>query len=306
MRPHIEARAFADGRARVVFLYPKKQEFAAAARAIKIRGAMQFGRNPIEGKFEYKAFYADIKRFDPETYGTYAMLVRDFYASDIQEKFNSLFPGLDHASIPASIHNPNAYMEAHRPVVERLIAKYRDSTSPLEFYGSKHMAEGVAIMMDCLAQTDLKGAILADEQGMAKTIQAIIAVLEMGMKRLFVVAPKTARATSWPSEALRKVDRKMLFAFGNIHAPGTKPVQFEMFTWDDLRRLPHMGQIFEARGHPAAGGQADPRPATSRLADLQDTVRPWSLANSTASWRAEAHRAKLGTSTARGQRPCAT
>jgi hypothetical protein len=152
----------------VVFLYPKKMEFAAAARAIKIRGQMQFGQNPLEGKFDYKAFFADIPFFDEKTYGTYAMLVRDFYASDIQEKFNALFPGLDCAKIPASIHNPNAYMEAHRPVVERLIAQYKNTTSPLEFYGSKHMAEGIALLMDCLTHKEMKGGILADEQGMAK------------------------------------------------------------------------------------------------------------------------------------------
>ena len=282
-----------NGLTRVVFLYPKKQEFAAAARAIKIRGRMSFAQNPIEGKFEYKAFYADIRTFDAETYGTYAMLVRDFYASDIQEKFNALFPGLDHASIPATIHNPNAYMEAHRPVVEYLITKYKESTSPLEFYGSKHMAEGIAILLDCLRHKELKGGILADEQGMAKTIQAILAAREAGLKKVMVVAPKTARASAWPNE-LRKVDKKITFAFGNANAPGSKNVDFELYTWDDLRRMPAMDEIFELEAAEREHNRLT-APAQARLEELRASVRPWAskfdliIAD-------EAHKAKHATS----------
>lgn len=250
---------------------------------------MSFGKNPIEGKFAYKAFYADIPSFDAETYGRYAMLVRDFYASDIQAKFNELFPGLDHASVQATIHNPNAYMEAHRPVVERLIAKYRDTTSPLEFYGSKHMAEGIAMLIECLTHPELKGAILADEQGMAKTIQAIIAVLEAGLKRVFVVAPKTARATSWPSE-LKKVSKDLSWKFGNPQAPGSRNVQFELYTWDDLRRMPSMAEIFELEDAQRKNGVITPR-GQARLEELRRSVGEWAskfdviLAD-------EAHRAK--------------
>jgi SNF2 domain-containing protein/helicase-like protein len=275
VRPHIEARKFADGSTRVVFLYSKKPEFAAAARAIKIRGAMQFGRNPIQGRYDYKAFYADIRKFDAETYGLYAMLVRDFYGSDQPslEKFNSLFPGLDHAAVPSLIHNPNAYMEAHRPIVEALIAKYRDSTSPLEFYGSRHMAEGVALLMDCLRHKEIKGGILADEQGMAKTVQAIVATLEVGKKKIMVVSPKTARATSWPDE-LRKVSRKLTFGLGKTVRPGTLNVQFELFTWDDLRRMPGMAEIFDLESAERENGKLTAI-GTERLAALRASVAEW-------------------------------
>jgi hypothetical protein len=257
----------------VVFLYPKKMEFAAAARAIKIRGQMQFGQNPLEGKFDYKAFFADIPFFDEKTYGTYAMLVRDFYASDIQEKFNALFPGLDCANIPATIHNPNAYMEAHRPVVERLIAQYKNTTSPLEFYGSKHMAEGIAMLMDCLTHKEMKGGILADEQGMAKTIQTIIAMKEAGMKRVLVIAPKTARATAWPNE-LRLVDKKITFAFGRPAAPGSRNVDFELFTWDDLRRMPNMDEIFDLEDALREQGKLTDK-SMLRLTELRETIKAW-------------------------------
>ena len=234
---------------------------------------MQFGQDPIAGKYPYKAFYADIRIFDAETYGNYAMLVRDFYASDIQEKFNALFPGIDHASIKASIHNPNAYMEAHREVVERLIAKYKDTTSPLEFYGSKHMAEGIALLLDCLTHKELKGGILADEQGMAKTIQIIIACLEADMKRVMVIAPKTARASTWPTE-IRKVSKNLTWRFGNIKAPGNQAVQFELFSWDDLRRMPFMDEIYDIERSEKKNGTITLK-TRQRLDELREMVKEW-------------------------------
>ncbi len=232
------------GGRRVVFLYPKKHEFAVAARAMKIRGLLDFGRDPIRGKFSYLGWYADIKEFDAPTYGKYAMLVRDFYARDLQDSFNEIFPHLDHKSVPSSVHNPNAYMEAARPRVEALIEKYRLTSSPLEFYGSKHMAEGIVLLMDGMAHKELKGFLLADEQGMAKTIQSIIAALEFGKQHILVVAPKTPRIATWPTE-LRKVDKNAKIFLANYQWLGNGAATWTLITWDDLRRMRGMEAIYE-------------------------------------------------------------
>jgi len=234
---------------------------------------MSFGQDPIAGKFTYKSFFADIQKFDATTYGSYAMLVRDFYASDIQDKFNALFPGVDHANIKASIHNPNAYMEAHRPVVDALIKKYKDTTSPLEFYGSKHMAEGIALLLDCIGHKEMKGGILADEQGMAKTIQIIIACIEAGMKRVLVVSPKTARVSTWPTE-IAKVSKSITWAFGNPNSPGSRDVNFELVTWDDLRRMPLMSEIYEIEELERKNGVISDS-TKNKLMNLRAEVKKW-------------------------------
>lgn len=249
MRPHIEIRdGLADSK-RVVFLYPYKPEFAAAARALKIRGFVKFGADPIPGKFHYKAFYADINKFNAETYAAYKMLVWDFYADDIRKPFNALFPGVDHAGIEASVHNPNEYMEARRPVVEALIEKYRNTTSPLEFYGSKHMAEGIAMMLESMESKTIKGCINADEQGMAKTRQAIVTAVEHKSVRALVVAPKTPKVATWPKE-IAKVDPKVRVLLANYKYLG-RSAPWTLIQWDDLRLMPHMPEYIEAvrRGH---------------------------------------------------------
>ena len=235
-RPHIEIRPLRSGGHRVVFLYPYKAEFAAAARALKIRGHMLFGKNPLPGRYDYMAFYNDIRTYNAETYAAYAMIVRDFYGDDIQAKFNALFPGLDHRSIRATIHNPNAYMEAHRPIVEALIAKYKATATPLEFYDSKHMAEGVAMMLSMFKHPELKGFILADEQGMAKTLQFIIAAIEQGCKRVLIVSTKSGTAITWPTEIL-KADPKATIYRGGPDKLGPSSNRWVLLSWDDLRRF---------------------------------------------------------------------
>jgi hypothetical protein len=248
-RPHIEIRPLRSGGHRVVFLYPYKQEFAAAARALKIRGHLLFGENPLPGKYNYKAFYYDIRGVDAETYAAYAMLVRDFYGKEIQDKFNAIFPGLDHASIRASIHNPNAYMEAQRPIVEALIEKYRGTKTPLEFYDSKHMAEGIAMLLSMFEHPELKGFILADEQGMAKTLQIIIAAIEKGLKRVLIVSTKSGSDISWPDE-LHKAQAKPKIYRGGPDRLGPSSYQWVILTWDDLRRFEAIEKIIANRRRP--------------------------------------------------------
>ena len=221
---------------RVAFLYPNKREFLMAAMAMKARKLLRFGESPIKGAVDYKAFYADINDASPKTYAKYAMLVRDFYASNIQEKFNAIFPGLDHKSIKVAIHNPNTVMEAQREVVERLIEKYKDTTSPLEFYGSKHIAEGVALMMGVLRSAEFKGFIDADEQGLGKSRTSIVAAIESGKKRILVIAPKTARMTTWPTE-IKLVDPKATIFLANHHDYESNAA-WTLLQWDLLRQMP--------------------------------------------------------------------
>jgi SWI/SNF-related matrix-associated actin-dependent regulator 1 of chromatin subfamily A len=192
--------------------------------------------NPIPGAIEYKSWWTDITDFSPETYAKYAMLLRDFYVEEIQENFNKWFTTFDVKKVRPSIQNPNKYMEARREKVQELIEKYRNTTSPLEFYGSIHMAEGVALLLDVLKNPELKGGIIADEQGMAKTIQAIIAAREFGIERTLVVAPKTARVTTWPDE-LFLVDPKLGYKLlSPANFQGGAP--FDLIQWDALRRMP--------------------------------------------------------------------
>lgn len=246
-KPYIETRPRRiSGGHRVVFLYPYKMEFAAAARALKIRGLIDFGLDPIPGRWRYMAFYADITQFDAETYGQYAMLVRDFYGDENQARFNALFPGLDHKAIPASIHNPNAYMEAQRPLVEALIEKYKDTTCPLIFYDSKHMAEGVAMLLGIFKHPELKGAILADEQGMAKTIQCVVAAVEGGKKRVLVVSTKSGTAITWPDE-IPKVPGAGKIFYGEADWLGPASYQWVLIAWDTLRRFKAVEKVIAER-----------------------------------------------------------
>lgn len=246
-RPYIETRPRrVSGGYRVVFLYPYKMEFAAAARALKIRGLMDFGNDPVPGKFRYMAFYADIVRFDAETYGQYAMLVRDFYGEDNQTRFNAIFPGLDHKTIPASIHNPNAYMEAQRPMVEALIEKYKNTSCPLVFYDSKHMAEGVAMLLAMFKHPEIKGAILADEQGMAKTIQCIVAAVEGGKKRILAISTKSGTAITWPDEIPKVPGTGQIFQ-GNAEWLGPAKKQWVLVAWDTLRRFNAVKKVIADR-----------------------------------------------------------
>lgn len=248
-RPHIEIRPLRSGGHRVVFLYPYKQEFAAAARALKIRGHMLFGKNPLPGRYDYLAFYNDIRGTDEATYAAYAMIVRDFYGDEIQAKFNTIFPGLDHKSIKATIHNPNAYMEAQRPTVEALIAKYKNSATPLEFYDSKHMAEGAAMLLSMFKHPELKGFILADEQGMAKTLQIIIAALEQGLKRILVISTKSGSAISWPTEIYKAQPKAKIYR-GAPDKLGPKSNQWVLLSWDDLRRFEAVEKVIADRRRP--------------------------------------------------------
>ncbi len=242
MKKHIETRLLPDQTTlRAVFIYPYDYGFLMACQAMKIRGLLQFGENPIKGKVDYLAFYADLTRRTPECYANYAMLVRDFYTEDLKKNFDKWFP-FPLTDIKPAVPNPNSYMEARREIVHTLVEKYRGTTSPLEFYGSLHMAEGVALFMEVVKNGKLKGAINADEQGMAKTRQAIIGALESGKRRILVVAPKTPRIATWPRE-IKLVNPKLqpgehLYRFIDHKIFYGPPALFSLLQWDALRRLP--------------------------------------------------------------------
>lgn len=158
-----------ENEARVVFKYTYDKAFVRACEVMKLRGLLTFGPNPIpiEG-LDYKAWYADIYRLDEETLADYKMLVNDFYTTDLQSRFYDLFSEVNAEKVQASLHNPSTFMEAQREVVDKLIEKYKNTTSPLEFYGSKHQAEGVALFLRSLNNKWAKGAINADAPGLGK------------------------------------------------------------------------------------------------------------------------------------------
>ncbi len=232
----IFTRAVEDS-ARVVFNHPYDVRFHRACQALEIRGLISFGKNPIIVPGEdYNAWFADIDGLNTETYGKYAMLVRDFYSKAARAPFDALFGVLDVDSIPRSVHNPDNYMRGNQKLVAYLIEKYRD-IAPLEYYGSPFPAEGVALFLKSLAAKDVKGALNGCEPGTGKTRQVVVAFIEGKLKRALVVAPKSARASAWPTEiplvskalTWRQIDKKN-------YADGT--AQFDLLSWDELRRMP--------------------------------------------------------------------
>jgi hypothetical protein len=235
VRPLINTETNAVVGQRVAFLYPNKREFLMAAMALKTRRLLRFGENPIPGKIPYKAFFADLTQFTPAVYAKYAMLVRDFYGTELQKNFNAIFPGIDVSKIKASIHNPNGVMEANRETVNFLIEKYRN-IAPLEFYDSRHPAEGIALMVASLKSQEFKGFINADDTGMAKTRQAIIASIEGGIRRNLVIAPKTARVTTWPDEIKLVTPGASIFLANHIDYESD--ATWTVIQWDLLRQMP--------------------------------------------------------------------
>lgn len=224
-----------EDEARVVFLYPYDTTFIQACKALKVRGLLAFGENPIrvEGS-DYKAWYADIEKLDEDTYGRYAMLVRDFFTSEARNKFNALFTDIKHDNVQASIHNPSKFMEAQREVVEKLVEKYKNTTSPLEFYGSRHQAEGVALFLQSVkAKNGVKGFINADAQGLGKCRQAIVAAIEAGFKNILIVTTKSAKSATWPKE-IRLVDPKATITLAN-HKKYSERARWTVIHWDSLR-----------------------------------------------------------------------
>jgi SWI/SNF-related matrix-associated actin-dependent regulator 1 of chromatin subfamily A len=220
--------------ARVVFAHPYDPRFVQACKALKLRGLLSFGENPIEDSGgSYKAWYADIKECDAETYGRYAMLVRGFYTSDLRAKFDALFADVKHDAIEASVHNPSAFMEANRAEVDRLVAKWKDTKAPLEFYGSLHQAEGVALFLQSLKTPDVKGFVNCDAPGLGKTRQALVAAVEAGFKNILIVTTKTAKVTAWPDE-LALVDPKGTVALID-HKNYNQRARWTIIHWDCLR-----------------------------------------------------------------------
>ena len=225
-----------EGEARVVFKYPYDKRFIRACEAMQLRGLLSFGKDPIPFKGEtYNAWYADIEKMDAEGYANYAMIVRDFYAADLRQKFDVLFKDVRHQEVVPSVHNPNTFMEAQREVVDKLIEKYSKTDSPLEFYGSKHQAEGVALFLSSLKNKHTKGVINADAQGMGKTRQAIIAAKEAGFKNILVIAPKTAKVATWPGEI--RIVEKGASIFLADHKKYKERSQWTVLHWDALRLL---------------------------------------------------------------------
>lgn len=228
-----------DTEARIAFVYPYDPAFVRACEAMKLRKLVTFGKSPIRSSQDYNAWYADLTSLDEHTYADYAMLVRDFYTEDLRAKFDALFSGIDVSKITASVHNPNKFMEALQPEVTRLIEKYKTTTSPLEFYGSKHQAEGVALFLASLKNKFAKGVINADEQGLGKTRQAVVAALEAGFKNILVIAPKTAKVATWPKE-IRMVEPKATIFLADAHNYQSR-AKWTIIHWDALRRV---GQDF--------------------------------------------------------------
>lgn len=222
---------------RVVFIHPYHPEFIQACRALKLRGLVEFAQNPIPIKgIDYKAWFADIKNeaLGEETYSKYAMLVRGFYTSDLRAKFDALFDGIKHDSIEAAIHNPSKFMAAQETEVRRLIDKYRNTNSPLEFFGSLHQAEGVALFLQSLKSKDgIKGFINCDAPGLGKTRQAVVAAIEAGMKNILVVTTKTAKTAVWPDQ-IRMVNPQATITLAN-HKNYSERAQWTITHWDSLR-----------------------------------------------------------------------
>ncbi len=226
---------------RVVFVHPHTKQWERACQALGFRDRLEFGPNPIPVQgFTYNAWYADFDGISgeagKENFAAYAMIVRDFYASDLRNKFQQIFKGFDPEKVPRSVHNPDNYMRAQRRQVQGLLDKYKNTTSPLEFYGSIHMAEGVALLLDSLKYKDKKGVIINDAQGMAKTRQVAVAAREAGFKTMLTVAPKTARVTTWPDE-IAIIDPKWPVHLID-HKHWRHREGWNVLQWDELRRMP--------------------------------------------------------------------
>ncbi len=230
-------RRIAD-EARVVFKYPYDRAFIRACEAMRLRGLLTFAADPIKSEDgPYKAWYADIEKLNEDsTYADFKMLVTDFYTADIRQKFDDLFPDVRKDRVEAAVHNPSTFMEAQRPVVDALIEKYKNTTSPLEFYGSKHQAEGVALFLRSLNNKHCKGAINADAPGLGKTRQAVVAAIEAGKKNVLVIAPKTAKVATWPSE-IKLVDPKATIFLADQKNYQAR-AQWTLIHWDILRKMP--------------------------------------------------------------------
>lgn len=229
-----------DDDARVVFAHPYTPTYHRACQAMNIRGLLDFGNNPIPVPgMDYSHWYADIEDMtDPNTYANYAMLVRDFFSADIKTKFDRLFldRGVPVDKIPRAVHNPDNYMRAHTEEIDRMIEKYRHTTSPLEFLGSKHQAEGVVLALASLKAKDKLGFIFNHDPGLGKTRQIAVAVKEHGFKKILCISPKTARVTAWPEElGFVFKDPKLTFLTPKVWEgrPG-----WNLLQWDSLRRMP--------------------------------------------------------------------
>ena len=214
---------------RVIFLYPFDKAFIAACKALKARGLLTFG--PVTG---IQAWYGDLYTLTEEVYARYKMLLA-YYPSEVQEKFNALFPKIEPAAVKATIANPAAAQTADAAEVDALIKKYENTRSPLMFKGSRHQAEGVVLLLNSLKKTDgTKGAINADEPRMGKSRTAIVAAVEAGFKNILIVTTKTAKTVVWPDEILA-VDQNATIALIDQNDYRTR-AQWTIVHWDTLRR----------------------------------------------------------------------
>lgn len=224
---------------RFAFLHPLTPNFHHACRAMEIRGLLRFGPNPIGlPGLNYNAWYADIPVLDALTYSKYAMLVRDFFKLESQQKFNEVYQGFDPRTVTATVNNPAKYLKGQQPVIDMLVDKYAKSDTPLTFYGTKFSAEGVALFLDSLKNKDGRcGAVNNYEQGLGKTRIGAISTIEAGRERVLVVAPKTARSTAWPNE-LRRLGHPDDFSMLNDQNWADSTKRWDLLQWDMLRQMP--------------------------------------------------------------------
>ena len=224
--------------ARVVFVYPHDKDFINMMKAMRLRGLVELMDNPIPVKNRpYKAWVADMVKLDEETYGQYKNLVADFYSTETREKFNRLFVDVRPDKVIGTVHNPNKYLEANRGAVESLVERYRNTTSPLEFYGSNHQAEGVVLLRQAGQIKDgRRGAMITDECGLGKTRQVVVAAVEEKKKNILVVTTKSAKRGAWPRE-IRLVDPKASIFLAD-HNDWQRRARWTIMHWSSLREMP--------------------------------------------------------------------
>ena len=273
--------------ARVAFLFPFDKKFINTCKALKLRGLMTFGKNPVPVAGEdYSSWYADIHDFGAETYSKYAVLVRDYYTTDLRKEFDALFSDVRVAEVKASVHNPNKVMEADRAEVDALIEKYKDvgpeGAKGLEFRGSRHPAEGVVFFKRSMTRSDgAKGVINADSPRMAKTRQAVVGAIECERKNILVVTTLTGTTAVWPDQ-IRDVDPKATIEIVT-HKNYNKRAQWTICHWDMLRlcgdRFFDNARTFDLlildEAHYAANADSLRGKATARLAEQIPLV--WEL-----------------------------
>ena len=79
-----------------------------------------------------------------------------------------------------------------------------------------------------------KKAIIADQPGLGKTIQAIAAVQQAGITgTILVIAPKTAAYVTWPAEIKRWTDEPVTIIGGKLSPKMRKQRLKRLMQWNE-------------------------------------------------------------------------